>query len=265
MPLWDDSARQYDAFEKKWYHYEKIAKGLLKELDICDLSNVLELASGTGACSKLLGTISTKGRITGIDSSPEMVRFSRENMRVSGFSNISYFVGDVSELANIFPQIKFDVVVCNSAFWHFPDLSKVSRDVHSLLNPGGQFGFNITQWFTSDDARNIFRKKVREILEGRGLDLPESGTLRNQTRDYHEILDNAGFSEIREVSYEFEATRQMLNEWHEIPAFSDQFRSSKYPQDVIDEIRREFEKVENPSQNLRTSRWKIFTAKKTPK
>ena len=92
---------------------------------------------------------------------------------------------------------------------------------------GGQFGFNIPQWFPSDEARNLFRKKLREIFESHGLSVPERGTLRNQTMDYHEFLDNAAFAEIREVPYEFEAPREMTKEWREIPAFSDRFRSSQ--------------------------------------
>ena len=84
MPLWDNSAWQYDSFEKKWLHYEKIATGLLEQLEIREDSNILKLASGTGACSKLLGAISKNETIIGIDSSVEMVHIAKENMTKSG-------------------------------------------------------------------------------------------------------------------------------------------------------------------------------------
>jgi hypothetical protein len=104
---------------------------------------------------------------------------------------------------------------------------------------------------------------VREIFASHGLSVPERGTLRNQTRDYHEFLDSAAFAEIRKVPYEIEDPREMTKEWREIPAFSDQFRSSKFPQSITDEISEGFRKVQNnSSENLRTSSWKILTATK---
>jgi ubiquinone/menaquinone biosynthesis C-methylase UbiE len=169
MPLWDVSARQYDAFEKKWHHYEKIATGLIELLEIREDSNLLELASGTGACSKLLGVISKNGTTTGIDSSVEMVRIAKENIAESGLSNVSFVARDVSEIGNIFPKGQFDIVVCNSAFWQFPDPSKVSIDVHSLLRIGGQFSFNIPQWFPSDEEESFSEKSARDLCEPRTL------------------------------------------------------------------------------------------------
>jgi len=46
----------------------------------------------------------------------------------------------------------------------------------------------------------------------------------------------------------------------EIPAFRDSFRSSKMPQEVSLEIRKEFEKLQDDSPDVRMSRWKIVTA-----
>ncbi|MFI5421057.1 MAG: hypothetical protein ACHQ1H_08835, partial [Nitrososphaerales archaeon] len=80
--------------------------------------------------------------------------------------------------------------------------------------------------------------------------------LRNQTTDYNEILIKAGFNEVKDAEYGFPIPRELTKDWREIPAF----RSSKMPQEVSEEIRKEFEKVQDDSTSQDTSRWNIMTA-----
>jgi len=262
MPSWDDSANQYDAFEKKWHHYEKIADGLVKLVELHDTSKVLDLACGTGACTQMLGRISTRGKIVGIDQSGRMIELAKETMIERGISNVTFVCGDVSELSNLLREDQFDVAVCNSAFWQFPEPRKVLKELHALLKVGGQLGFNLPRWFPSDEARELFRMRVREILAERGLPPLGPGSLRNQTIDYAETLSESGFRSIKDVEYESQVPEKMIKDWRAIPVFSDLFRSPRLPQEVSNEIRSEFEKVrDKPREGERVSRWKIITAK----
>ena len=261
MSVWDESARQYDAFEKKWHHYEKIARGLLDELPVRKSSTILELACGTGACTKLLAEISQHAKIAAIDSSKEMLGIAQENIASLGFSNVTFVLGEVASLGNLFSPGEFDLGLSTSAFWQFPDPSKVLTALHSILSSGASFGFNLPRWFPSDEARDLFRSRVREILARHGLSYPEKGSLRNQTLNYDEILTKAGFTHLKDSLYEFQTPKEMSEEWRAIPVFSDQFHHPVFPPQVSDEIRKEYEKIRYRSPgDERTSTWKILTA-----
>src|SRR5579864_7579525 len=96
-----ESAPQYDAFEKKWHYYEKIAAGLVSELPVFHSANILELACGTGACTKLIARLSPRGKITALDSSKEMIRIAQGNIASLGFSNVTFLLGDVENMEDL--------------------------------------------------------------------------------------------------------------------------------------------------------------------
>jgi ubiquinone/menaquinone biosynthesis C-methylase UbiE len=213
MSEWDKSALQYDTFEKKRHHYEKIANDLVNQLPVHGSSKVLELACGTGACTLLLAKISQQAKIIALDSSKEMIGVAKKNIDCLGFSNVEFTVGDVADLENLFSSSEFELAVCSSAFWHFPDPFTVLTGLHSVLESRGKLGFNLPRWFPSDEARDLYRKKVHEILEAHGLPSPDRGSLRNQTTDYQEILIKAGFSAVKDTEYRFPIPRELTKEW----------------------------------------------------
>src|SRR5437879_2778395 len=79
--------------------------------------------------------------------------------------------------------------------------------------------------------------------------------------DYNEILIKAGFNVVKDAEYRFQISRKLTKEWREIRAFRDQLRSSKMPQELSEEIRKEYEKSQDgTSQDVRMSSWKIVIA-----
>ena len=94
---------------------------------------VLELACGTGIWTRLLAE--KAGRVTALDSSPEMIELNRE--RVAGHL-VEYVVADVFSWEP--PTARFDAVFMGYWHSHVPDgrLDMFWESVRSALRPGGR-------------------------------------------------------------------------------------------------------------------------------
>jgi ubiquinone/menaquinone biosynthesis C-methylase UbiE len=139
LDAWNDSARQYDAFEKRWNFYGAVADAMISQLQIKEDSRVLELACGTGACTLKLANIARSGKVVALDFSEGMLSVARENAAAAGASNVTFVHGDAGDVSRLLAGQKFDFAVCNSAFWHFPEPEKVLAGLRELLTESGEF------------------------------------------------------------------------------------------------------------------------------
>ena len=97
----------------------------------------LDLACGTGILCEILHKSGI--RASGMDFSSGMIAIARQ-----GSPEIRY---DVADMVTYRPQERFDLVTCTGdALNHigsFLDVEQIFRNVHSYLNPGGYFVFDI--------------------------------------------------------------------------------------------------------------------------
>jgi arsenite methyltransferase len=63
--------------------------------------------------------IGSKGSVTGIDITPEMIEKAREGAAELGVSNVTFVVGEAEELP--FDDASFDVVISNGVIDLIPD------------------------------------------------------------------------------------------------------------------------------------------------
>ena len=101
--------------------------------------DVLSLACGQGQDARLLARLGAT--VTGIDVSPEMLRYAREH-EAAAPRGIAYVHGDAQELA-VFADAGFDGVVCHMALMDIPDLASAIRSVARVLRADGWFVFSI--------------------------------------------------------------------------------------------------------------------------
>lgn len=225
MGVWTESARDYDSFERKWHFYSTVAEELLRNLEITPSSRVLELASGTGACTTILAARCPGGRVVGLDNSEGMLGLARENVEREGFTNVSLLISDAENLSPALRGQNFDVAVCNSAFWHFRDPSLVLRGLRSLLVGPRQFGLSLPSWRNGSPQRwEAHREKARELLLKYGVDaetverrFAESATRRT---DPAELLESSGFQVTKDAPFELDFPKEARDQWRSIPAFS---------------------------------------------
>lgn len=239
--IWDRSAVTYDKFERRWRHYGQVAEKLVRPLKIRPGSRILELASGTGACTLVLSRKCPDGDVVCLEASAGMVRLARKNLRDAGCRNVSLIRADVARLPKLVSQ-RFEFVICNSAFWQFANPQELLRAISKALKPGGTLAFNQPIWYRTRRGAKEFRRVVNNVLERNGIDSAHYWERRKQL-NYPVLLKSCGFYHVRVTKYSVPLKAAARDEWRRIPAFRERRRDlSGIPHRVSDEIRRELRK-----------------------
>jgi SAM-dependent methyltransferase len=98
---------------------------------------VLDLGSGAGTDSLVAAQmVGERGRVTGIDMTPEMVAKARSAAATMQVENV-HFVEDEAERLP-FPGESFDVVISNGVIDLIPDKEAVFGELYRVLVPGGR-------------------------------------------------------------------------------------------------------------------------------
>ena len=217
--LWDESARAYDQFERKWRRHRTVAEGLIQTLEIKPDSRVLELACGTGACTLLLSSLCPHGEVVALERSSGMLEIARRNAEAAGTANVSFMIGDASKLSELVSgRERFDFVVSNCGFWYLDNPAHVLRVVHTLLRPQGQLAFNLPA-LSSREEKSV-RRKLTEMLSRLGNGHRLLGNARPRLANYLDLLAQTGFRVVRDAQCEFEMAAGLMEEWRRIPVFS---------------------------------------------
>jgi ubiquinone/menaquinone biosynthesis C-methylase UbiE len=124
-------ARHFDAWQVT--RDERTLRGLAGFCGLTGQDDVLDVACGTGAFA--LHAAATARTATGVDVTPGMIAVARENAAARGLHNASFHRGDVTRLH--FPDGRFSVVACRSAFHHMPDPGRVLGEMVRCCRPGG--------------------------------------------------------------------------------------------------------------------------------
>ncbi len=98
---------------------------------------VLDLGSGAGLdCFLASQKVGEKGKVIGVDMTPEMVKKARENAIKGGYRNIEFRLGEIENLP--VPDNSVDVVISNCVINLSPDKDKVFSEAFRVLKPGGR-------------------------------------------------------------------------------------------------------------------------------
>jgi SAM-dependent methyltransferase len=268
---WSGSARQYDAFEKKWHFYGTVADALIRQLPIMEDSRVLELACGTGVCTLRLAKIVRAWKVVALDFSEGMLDVTMENIAAAGASNVVFVHGDAGDVGRLLEGQRFDFALCNSAFWHFPEPEKVLAGLRELLTESAEFTLSLPSWVDGNNkVREAFRAKAREaraLKHGVAAEEIErvSAQRPRERVDLLALFDKCGFV-VREVTFEFKVSLESRGEWRRISAFSDRGRWAwSFPNldpAVQKEVREELDewRKTNFPRHSSLSRWRIFVA-----
>ncbi|HSD94307.1 MAG TPA: arsenite methyltransferase, partial [Syntrophales bacterium] len=98
---------------------------------------VLDLGSGAGFdCFLAAGRVGPKGRVIGVDMTPEMIERARENARKDGVENVEFRLGDIEHLP--VEDGSADVIISNCVINLAPDKGRVFSEAFRVLKPGGR-------------------------------------------------------------------------------------------------------------------------------
>jgi arsenite methyltransferase len=98
---------------------------------------VLDLGSGAGFdCFLAASRVGCKGRVIGVDMTPEMLERARENTRAGGYQNVEFRLGEIENLP-VADNI-VDLVMSNCVINLSPDKGRVFEEAYRVLKPGGR-------------------------------------------------------------------------------------------------------------------------------
>ena len=143
---------------------------------------VLDLGCGGGIdaliASRLVGA---RGRVFGIDMTPEMVKLARENADQAGSENIDFLQGNIEDLP--LASESLDVVLSNCVINFSENKQQVMNEACRVLAPGGRFVISdIVQYAPISEKSYAPLCKIVGTTNG-----------MSSARKYEQMLKAAGF------------------------------------------------------------------------
>lgn len=137
--------------------FEPYATDLVERLPANSLSNVLEIAAGTGVVTRQLASVlPVSASIVATDLNQPMLDMAAA---MGTERPVEWRQADAMELP--FPDETFDAVVCQFGAMFFPDKATAFAEARRVLRPGGIFAFNV--WDRIEE--NEFAHAVTKALE----------------------------------------------------------------------------------------------------
>ncbi len=151
---------------------------------------VLDLGSGAGFDAFLASArVGKKGKVVGVDMTPEMLERARENAKKGGYGNVEFRLGEIESLP--IEDNSVDVVISNCVINLSPDKQAVFKEAFRVIKPGGRL-------MVSDLViKKALPAKIKESVEAYVGCL--AGAIKKDT--YIKHIKDAGFKEI-EILYE---------------------------------------------------------------
>ena len=177
---------------------------------ITDGEVVVDLGSGGGIdCFLASRRVGERGRVIGVDMTPQMIVRARENAETGGYENVEFRLGEIEHLPVADGSV--DVLISNCVINLSPDKGQVFREAFRVLKPGGRM-------MISDV---VLEYELPDKLQG-SLDLYAGCVSGAMVKDrYLDLIRSAGFDRV-ELTSERNAAGTISPEDPTVVAFVEQ-------------------------------------------
>ncbi len=197
-----------------------VALASLKEGEV-----VVDLGSGAGFdCFLAAQKVGKKGKVIGVDMTPEMIKKARENARKGGYTNVEFRLGEIENMP--VADNSCDVVISNCVINLSPDKERVFAEAFRILKPGGRL--MISDIVLLKELPGIIKNSVQAYIG-----CLSGAMLRN---DYINAIKKAGFENIRIID--------------ETPFFIEGMANDPTANAVMDDLKIPFEKISELAESV---------------
>jgi arsenite methyltransferase len=155
----------------------------LADVQVREGESVLDLGSGGGVdvfrASKLVGE---KGRVIGIDATPEMIFRARETAKKYSYHNVEFRLGEIEHMP--IESNSVDLVISNCVLNLVPDKESAFREIYRVLKPRGRV--SVSDMVTTEEGRKPIKPEDWAACIAGAVTWDE----------YRSLLEKAGFVDI---------------------------------------------------------------------
>jgi len=112
------------------------ARETLARLSLRGDEHIVDVGCGDGKVTAELARAVPRGRVLGVDASPEMIAFAQAAFPPAQFPNLHFQIGDARKLGSI--GAGFHLVFSNAALHWVDDHEAILRGAAAALRPGGR-------------------------------------------------------------------------------------------------------------------------------
>lgn len=161
---------------------------------------VLDLGSGAGFdCFLAARAVGTRGKVIGVDMTPEMLNKARENAQKNGFKNVEFRLGEIEALPAADNSI--DVIISNCVINLSPEKQRVFAEAFRVLKPGGRLAV----------ADVVGTAPLPDDIKADWAAYTGCMAGASQIADLEEMLRIAGFTDIKIAPKD--SSKSFIREW----------------------------------------------------
>ena len=210
---------------------------LIKELNVCRGSVVLDLGCGTGYLTKMLSEeVGSEGKVVAVDPDGERLKIAREKYSAS---NIEYIQAD----DQTFPSGQYDLVFSNIVIHWISDKEALFKRVYDNLRPGGRFAFTTPNGAGAQVPPEIGKKLFDELLGPSFLhDVRHNATKCLCEDEYKILVESTGFTHYTTAVWDYYPEWKNLDKYISSMHgwFQGRFDPTQFNSEVLQRIKKEY-------------------------
>ncbi len=182
---------------------------------------VLDLGSGAGFdCFLAADRVGKKGRVIGVDMTPEMIKQAKRNAKKGNCTNVEFRLGEIESLP--VDDNSVDVIISNCVINLSPDKDKVFKEALRVLKPGGRL--MVSDIVLLKELPAVVRQSVEAYI----------GCLAGAVKkdQYIGSIKAAGFGEVEIIEATSYPVEYMVND----PVAKELMKGLKIPQKTLGEM-----------------------------
>lgn len=161
--------------------HRPVGEQAIARMNVPPDARVLDVGCGSGWATRLLADYASRGKITGIDISDEMIRVARESSR--SYTNVDFETASAEQLA--FSDNEFTHAFSMESLYYYADIRKALKEIQRVLKPGGLFVAVVDMYWESEATHQW-------------IDTLNVPVQLLSIQDYRSLLEGAGFDNVRD-------------------------------------------------------------------